>query len=259
MQVAMWALGAHHVSTVDEVDVLILGLADAAVLGVVAWIVYVALEPIMRRHWPGMLISWTRLLAGGWSDPLVGRDLLVGASSGAVIGILMGPVRRYIPLWLGWLPLFPRGIQDDPSRVPSGLAWLIHAPALTVWWVLGLVMFLVLVRRVVRLQWLAAVIVVLFFSANYLGVTAPYVTLPTVAVTVGLLVAIAIRFGLLAAFVCHVCDLWLEYWVMTADPSAWYFYIGALAMGLVLALALWGLNTATATASARVSRPAEGP
>ena len=102
------------------------------------------------------------------------------------------------------------------------------------------------VRRIVRFEWLAAIIVAAFFSANYLGAPFPRVTLPMAALTTGLLVVIAIRFGLLAALVCRTCEYWLEYWVTTPDPSAWYFYVGAIAIGLVLALALWGLRTTTA-------------
>ena len=245
LQLAMWALGAHHVSTMDEIDVLGYGLAGAALLGSIAWIVYVALEPIMRRHWPGMLITWTRLLAGGWKDPLVGRDLLVGASSGALIGILMGPIRRYIPIWSGEPAPIPRGFLSDPSSARNGLAWLLNSPAYAIWWVLALVMFLVLLRRVVRVEWLAAILVVVLFSANYLGSPLPRVTLPMAAATTGILAFVAIRFGLLAALVCRTCEYWLEYWVMTPDPSAWYFYVGAIAMLLVLALAVWGLRTTT--------------
>ncbi|MDQ6893335.1 MAG: serine/threonine protein kinase [Acidobacteriota bacterium] len=245
LQLSMWAFGAHHVSTLEEFDIFAIGLSDAAMLGVYFWVVYIALEPFMRRHWPRMLISWTRLLAGGWRDPLVGRDLLVGASAGALIGILMGPIRRYIPGWIGEPPPIPRGIAGDPSSVRGGLAWLIQAPAISIVWVLGLVMFLVLVRRVVRQEWIAGIIVALFFSANYLAIPPLHVTLPLAAATTGLLVVIAIRFGLLAALVCQTCNLWLGSWVMTPDPSAWYFYVGAIAIGLVLALALWGLRTTT--------------
>ena len=43
------------------------------------WIFYMALEPYVRRIWPEMVISWSRLLAGRWFDPLVGRDVLAGA------------------------------------------------------------------------------------------------------------------------------------------------------------------------------------
>ena len=30
----------------------------------------------MRRRWPRALVTWTRVLAGRISDPLVGRDVL---------------------------------------------------------------------------------------------------------------------------------------------------------------------------------------
>ncbi|MEP6802181.1 MAG: serine/threonine-protein kinase, partial [Acidobacteriota bacterium] len=254
LQLSMWALGAHHVSNpLPELDIFTLGLANALLLGVFFWVAYAALEPFMRRHWPRMLISWTRLLAGGWKDPLVGRDLLVGASAGALIGIVMGPIRRFIPGWIGEPPPIPRGMTGDPSSVRSALAWLIHPPAASLAWVLGLVMFLVLVRRIVRFEWIAAIIVALFFSANYLGTPPLHVTLPVVAVTTGLLVVVAIRFGLLAALVCQTCSLWLGAFVMTPDPSTWYFYPGAIAIGLVLALALWGLHTTTASGGGAVA------
>jgi len=244
LQLSTWALGAHHVPVLEEFDVFAIGLANAAMLALFFWIVYVALEPFMRRHWPRMLISWTRLLSGGWRDPLVGRDLLVGASAGAVIGILMGPIRRFIPGWIGDAPAVPR-VTGDPSSVRAGLAWLISTSGFSLAWVLGLVMFLVLIRRVVRQEWIAGIVVALLFSTNYLGTPPLHVTLPVVAVATGVLVVVAIRFGFLAALVCRTCDVLLGGFVTTADPSAWYFYIGAIAMGLILALAVWGLRTST--------------
>jgi serine/threonine-protein kinase len=42
------------------------------------WLIYLALEPYVRRIWPDSMISWNRLLAGKWRDPLVGADVLVG-------------------------------------------------------------------------------------------------------------------------------------------------------------------------------------
>ena len=83
------------------------------------------------------------------------------------------------------------------------------------------------------------------FSANYLGIPPLHVTLPLAAATTGLLVMIAVRFGLLAALACETCSVWLVSWVKTPDPSAWYFYVGAIAIGLVLALTLWGLHITT--------------
>lgn len=46
------------------------------------WVVYIALEPIARRRWPDLLVSWNRVLMGRFRDPLVGRDLLIGAVAG---------------------------------------------------------------------------------------------------------------------------------------------------------------------------------
>jgi serine/threonine-protein kinase len=46
------------------------------------WALYIALEPYVRRRWPATLVSWSRLLAGRFRDPLVGRDVLVGCLAG---------------------------------------------------------------------------------------------------------------------------------------------------------------------------------
>ena len=49
-------------------------LWDAAIM----WMFYLSLEPPVRRYWPDGLISWNRLLAGRWRDPLVGWHVLCG-------------------------------------------------------------------------------------------------------------------------------------------------------------------------------------
>ncbi|HZH35153.1 MAG TPA: serine/threonine-protein kinase, partial [Pyrinomonadaceae bacterium] len=46
------------------------------------WIFYIALEPFVRRRWSELLVSWSRLMAGDFRDPLVGRDVLVGGLLG---------------------------------------------------------------------------------------------------------------------------------------------------------------------------------
>jgi hypothetical protein len=44
----------------------------------ITWVLYVALEPFVRKLWPRTIISWTRLVGGKIRDPLVGRDVLFG-------------------------------------------------------------------------------------------------------------------------------------------------------------------------------------
>ena len=48
-----------------------IALFNAALL----WLTYLGLEPYVRRFSPDSLIGWTRLVAGGWRDPRVGRDV----------------------------------------------------------------------------------------------------------------------------------------------------------------------------------------
>ena len=50
----------------------------ALLWGGFTWLIYIGLEPYVRRVWPRTLISWTRLLSGQVRDPLVGRDVLIG-------------------------------------------------------------------------------------------------------------------------------------------------------------------------------------
>ena len=98
-ELAAWAFGAHHVASSFEFEMIFAnGLSNALLFGVFLWVLYLAVEPYARRNWPHMLISWTRLLGGGFRDPLVGRDLLVGAAGAA----LTETVRNlFAALWPG--------------------------------------------------------------------------------------------------------------------------------------------------------------
>jgi protein kinase-like protein len=247
LQLAMWLLGAHHVSSEGEFDVLANGLEDAVLLGAFFWLVYIALEPFVRRHWPDMLISWTRLLSGGLWDPLVGRDLLLGAAAGSVMAVVMGPVRRLIPVWLGFAPPIPRSTPVETTSLRGMLATFLIAPGISIAWVFALVFFLVLFRLLVRRGWIAAILVTLLLLPNFLGTEAPAITLPMAALMTGLLVFVTIHFGLLAALAFEVCRRLLEVFVTTADTSAWYFYPGPIAIAAILAVALWGFRTSTAS------------
>jgi len=55
--------------------------------GALMYINYLALEPHVRRRWPAVLVAWVRALAGGWRDPLVGRELLFGIAAGAIVNL----------------------------------------------------------------------------------------------------------------------------------------------------------------------------
>ena len=92
-------LTAHHVLAAPaEANILEGPMATELWEAARVWLVYVALEPYARRRWPGMLISWSRLLTGRFRDPLVGRDVLIGALCGIVMSLLWH-LSYFAPTW----------------------------------------------------------------------------------------------------------------------------------------------------------------
>ncbi|MBN8597281.1 MAG: protein kinase [Planctomycetes bacterium] len=80
------AIGRHTIRHMLDFQIIATPLARALWLGGLTWLVYLGMEPVVRRRWPNFLISWTRLLSGRTRDPLVWRDILIGCTVGAVFG-----------------------------------------------------------------------------------------------------------------------------------------------------------------------------
>jgi len=246
LQAAMWVLGAHHVASADEGWIFIVGFTNAVGMGAGFWVVYIALEPFARRRWPEMLISWTRAISGRWRDPLVGRDLLIGAVVGTALGLLLGPIRVLLPLRLG-IPATPHPLDAMTPTTPGlAVAWLISALVFSSFWVLGLVFLLALARLLVRRGWLAGLIVALLYTANYLNGYGLALTIPLALLSVGILVATTVRFGVLAAVAMETCRRIFGYRIYSSDPSNWIFYAGMIAVAGLLVLAWWSTKTALA-------------
>jgi len=89
MSLVAWFFKAHHVASDAEQGLIENALAKAAFLCLVYWLIYLALEPWVRRYWPQTMITWSRVLAGKWRDPLVGRDLLFGTLFGIAYALLI--------------------------------------------------------------------------------------------------------------------------------------------------------------------------
>ena len=74
----------HHVPTLAELVLLFALMQSAAAWGGMAWLFYIAFEPQLRKRMPESLVSWNRLLAGRFRDPVVGGHLLAGIAVGAI-------------------------------------------------------------------------------------------------------------------------------------------------------------------------------
>jgi hypothetical protein len=177
----------------------------------------------------------------------VGRDLLIGAVVGTALGLILGPIRVLLPLKLGIPGVAPHPLDGTAPTTPGlAVAWLISAFVFSSFWVLGIVFLLALARLLVRRGWLAGLLVALLYTANFLSGYGLALTIPLALLSVGILVATTVRFGVLAAVVMETCRRIFGYRIYSSDPSNWTFYAGMIAVAALLALAFWATRTALA-------------
>ena len=86
--IVSWILSEHHVASFYETGLFIESAALWLLSAGFVWLMYVSIEPFVRRRWPNVLVGWSRLLAGDYRDPLVGRDLLIGCVAGVLVALV---------------------------------------------------------------------------------------------------------------------------------------------------------------------------
>ncbi|HVF67588.1 MAG TPA: serine/threonine-protein kinase [Pyrinomonadaceae bacterium] len=243
-----WLFTAHHVATEDEAVNFLSGVRNAVFWACFFWVVYLALEPYVRRRWPWRIISWTRLLAGNWRDPLVGRDMLVGAVFGAGVLLCNFFLGNVVPRWLGYPPNppwfdFPATQLLGVRSFAGSLSTQVYA-AFTQPFIL---LFLILLfRMLLRSDRLASLAVALIGAAALSLTHEAAAAIPFAVFSAFLMVFCLHRYGLLAAcsavFVLHLNI----FYPVTSHFTAWYAGDFVPALLITLALAVYGFRTSLA-------------
>jgi serine/threonine-protein kinase len=240
-------LFAHHVPTVAEITILFMAIGWGLLVAAIVWVLYIALEPQVRRRWPNSLISWSRVLSGQIKDPVVGRDLLLGLLTGVLWVIVQGSP-RLAPVWMGTKPSAPNDqldlIQFTGLRVTLGDILL--NVMIFIFVALAFFFLFFLARLLLRREWVAgaAVIAVMTIPAMF-GAT-PILNAIASIIVFGMALVILIRFGLLALVVALVLTNVLQAYPITGHFAEWYAEPTILVFGLILALAAFGFYTSTA-------------
>jgi serine/threonine-protein kinase len=238
VELAAGLLGADHDPAIGPFfNVTVLGMGRALLLTAFLWLGYLALEPSVRRRWPRTLISWTRLLAGRWRNPLVGRDVLAGIVIGVLVQLL-AQLAQATTMGVGDLaPVWPL----DGFRF--AMTSLLRQASTSLLFGMGILLFLFLAALPLRKPWIAASALLLVFavitglsSASVVGGVA-YAVL-----AVGLLLVGLLRFGLLALVVAIFSANALDFFPLTFDLSAWYAWMSGAVLGIVFGLALFGAS-----------------
>jgi serine/threonine-protein kinase len=238
-----WAFLTSHVASASELALLLLGASIALSLAGACWLLYVALEPLIRRRWPDSLIAWTRLLSGRLADPLVGRALLGGAMLG-VFAAISGEALQLARRAFEAAPPIPPLPWDTTLVGPRAVAAHLFNPAVAMFFALAQAMLFFLLRAVLRKEWLAAAVFVLFFAVP------SFLNGGLISGIFGLALAAAgifvfLRFGLVAWVFANYFAHCLQF-PLTTDFSAWYAGTSLLVLGVLAGIAVYGFRIALA-------------
>lgn len=208
------------------------------------WVVYMAVEPAVRRFWPDLLKGWSRLVSGRLRDPRVGRDLLYGTVAGMALAIIGSGHDLVVPLF-GAPPPAP---SHADLTVWSGA----HMMLATMFLVgrnavqnVGVTLFvIVLMRMVLRRKALAIGATVLVSSlvnvGQVIGSETPALDAAFAVALVIFVVAVVVRLGLLTALVMFCSYAAIITPPLSSSFTSWHGQPGALAVLLVAVLACAG-------------------
>jgi serine/threonine-protein kinase len=243
--VIVWFLQAHHVvSFGGELVLFGRGAGSALLQSSFLWMMYIALEPYVRRRWPNALISWNRLLGGGFRDPLVGQHVLVGAVAGVAFTLVVFFCAR-LPGWMGQ-PL------SEPDSLHLGmllgvrqlaatiLAQQVNAVALSLAFLLLLLLFRVLLRKEV----LAGLVLSLILGTQMTlgGEMSFLVALPLFTLAWSIPVFVSIRFGLLALVSSTFTLALLVNHPLTLDFTHWTGSASAFILLVLAGMVFYGFR-----------------
>jgi serine/threonine-protein kinase len=238
LDMALFVCRTHVASIGDGIGSTIIAMSTALFLSCAMWMLYMAVEPWVRREWPNTIISWTRLLSGSFKDPVVNRDILLGVALG-VIWILVFDVRYLFMLHFGASP----GLAGTDALMGGRIAlggWLRQWPQ-AIQTTLFFFLLLMGLKWMLRKQWLAAIVFVAIFALPR-GLTSSHmaIDMPAFVLVYAIAVLIVVRFGLVPLVIAIFTIDMLANVPFSADLSSWYMTSSILALLSVVAIAGWG-------------------
>jgi serine/threonine-protein kinase len=231
--------------------------------GLIAGLTYIALEPWVRRSWPQAMVTWSRVLAGRWRDPVVARDILIGIALAVVIYCFRQS------LYAVFMP--GRGMPPGSNAVP-GFAFMpafltggrVVAAGMLAELTLGLiralsVFFLLFLCRVLLPRPWMSVVALVAAAALLSGVSRGLWWSDTrwidglflVVVFSLLLFPVLFRFGFVTFAVWGGVGGMLQHALVTNQFGAWYGQSSLAVLVVITAVTLWAFWTS-------IGRPAIG-
>jgi hypothetical protein len=239
----VWLIGGRHVLDVSVDSSDFFSHVSSALFNTgLLWLVYIALEPYVRRHSPEILMSWTRLLAGERRDPRVGRDVLIGVAVGISVALIGIAYRFAMPLLHGPTP-WPKGVNlAFLSGTRQAVAALLRSVPNAMQNAMILTFLFAFVRAILKNTWIAAAVAVAVFGVFVLNEFGESLLcgIPFVVLWTGLFVATLVVFGMLPLTVAFFVNQTLSNGPFTLDMSKQYATTSLWTLALVAGVAAFG-------------------
>jgi serine/threonine-protein kinase len=240
IQMALWLLRGHINMSQGTFAMFIIAVCTAVFAAAVAWTLYVALEPYVRRRWPQILIGWSALLTGRIREAVVGRDVLIGVALGTGLVAIDAIVSSLFGGW-GEGPELPS--TEPVLGLRGALAHIVAQAPSDVRNALLFLFVIYLLRALTRNQWIACGLFALLFGS--LSLNQPLVGIIEGYVISVLLAVAMVRWGVLASATLMCFANTLGNAPFTSHSSAWFWPGLALSVAVPLIAAIWAFRVAT--------------
>ena len=239
-----YAFEMYHVPNDDELGLIAHAMSEALFSAALVGILYLALEPMVRRRWPGTIVSWSRILGGKLRDPLAGGDVLIGVAFG-MFWVLVLQADVWIRWSFGALPY--SGGLGSLAGIRYLASNLLGNVAGGVMFAFGAFLLVFLLRWILRRDWLAgASFVAIFMLLGGLSSDEGLLAVPVAALVYGVFVVLLLRYGIVPLVVSIFTADFLLNAPLTLDFSSWYFGSSLAALLAVLAVAVYGFRCTVA-------------
>jgi predicted Ser/Thr protein kinase len=228
----------HWTMDIAMADILSTNAGSWFTAAALIWLLYIALEPAVRARWPHALVTWSRVLAGRWQDPLVGAHVLYGALAGLLIAYLFVGNAQWDALD-GKITAIAR-----PEVGMSARYWV--ADVLRMSWEgveAGLVVvFAIFCLRVLfKRDWIASIAMALLLTAREGDVwqNATLVSFVAYAAIFAVLAFVLLRMGLVSSIVAIFFVNLLTRTPGFQNMTKWYEWSVVAYPALALAIVIW--------------------
>jgi hypothetical protein len=208
---------------------------------VILWLIYMALEPYVRKYSADILMSWSRLLRGRVRDPRVGRDILVGIVAGLII-TLITIIVALVPAAMGYPPPAPRNMNLELlMSTRRAVSALLRMPTNALMNGMLTTLLFALIRMIVKRTWIATIITIAVGSFILLNNVSQqfWLSIAAAALVAIIYVGVLERFGMFPLMMTFLTNNIVQSG-LTLDVNKLYAPTAIWLMALVATMAAFG-------------------